>query len=81
MLAHQMLKINGKSRLTKRELEDIKENAGITRLQYNIIKLKYYDEDQPSVLRICDMLTISASTYDYQLHLAISQINAYYNSK
>ena len=76
-----MLKINGKSRLTKRELEDIKENAGITRLQYNIIKLKYYDEEQPSIVKICDMLMISARAYDYQLHLAISQINAYYNSK
>ena len=75
------LKINGKSRLTKRELEDIKENAGITRLQYNIIKLKYYDEEQPSIVKICDMLMISSRAYDYQLHLAISQINAYYNSK
>ena len=76
-----MLRINGKSRLTKRDLEEIKENSGITRLQYNIIRLKYYDEEQPSVVKICDVLSISEGTYVYQLHLAISQINAYYNSK
>lgn len=76
-----MLKINGKNRLTKMELEDIKENSGITRLQYNIIKLKYYDEDQPSVVKICDMLNLSDGVYDYQLHLAIKQIQNYYNTK
>jgi hypothetical protein len=76
-----MLKINGKNRLTKMELEDIKENSGITRLQYNIIKLKYYDEEQPSVVKICDMLNLSDGVYDYQLHLAIKQIQNYYNTK
>jgi hypothetical protein len=76
-----MLKINGKNRLTKMELEDIKENSGITRLQYNIIKLKYYDEEQPSVVKICDMLNLSDGVYDYQLHLAIKRIQNYYNTK
>ena len=76
-----MLKINGKNRLTKMELEDIKENSGITRLQYNIIKLKYYDEEQPSVVKICDMLNLSDGVYDYQLHLAIKQIQNYYSTK
>lgn len=76
-----MLKIAGKSRLTKKDLEDIKENSGITRLQYNIIRLKYYDQDQYSIVGICDKLNISVGTYDYQLRLAINQINHYYNSK
>lgn len=76
-----MLKIIGKSRLTRAELEDIKLNSGITRIQYEILRLKYFDENEYSVVKICDMLTISETTYECQLKKAIAQVVAYYALK
>lgn len=77
----QVLKINGKRRLTKAELEDILENSGITRIQGDIVRLRYYDRDEYSVVKICDKLSISERTYGYQLRQAVRQINSYWEAK
>ncbi len=76
-----MIKLAGKSRLTKAELEDIRENSGITNLQYEIVRLKYYDPNQNSVIKICDVLKIGVSTYEYQMRLIERQVNSYLSSK
>lgn len=76
-----MIKLAGKSRLTKAELEDIRENSGITNLQYEIVRLRYYDPNQYSVVKICDILKIGSSTYEYQMHLIDKQVNSYLNNK
>lgn len=76
-----MLKILGKSRLTRSELEDIQLNSGITAVQYDIIRLKFFDQHHYSVVKICDALAVSVSAYGYQLRQAIKQINAYLESK
>ena len=72
-----MIKLAGKCRLTKAELEDIRENSGITNLQYEIVRLRYYDPNQYSVVKICDMLRIGVSTYEYQMRLIDKQVNGY----
>ena len=72
-----MLKISGKSRLTKPKLEDIWLNSGITELQYEIIRLRYFDSKKYSVIQICDTLSISDGAYKYQLRQAIGQVNTY----
>lgn len=76
-----MLKILGKSRLTRAELEDIQLNSGITAVQYDIVRLKFFDQHHYSVVKICDALAVSISAYGYQLKKAIAQINAYLESK
>lgn len=63
------------------ELEEIRENSGITQLQFEIIKLRYYDHDDYSVRKICDTLMISDGTYTYQVRQAVEQVNMYFNSK
>lgn len=80
-ITNQMLKINGKRRLTRAELEDIRENSGITRIQSEIIRLKYYDREEYSVVKICELLSISVGAYGYQLRQAVRQINSYWESK
>lgn len=76
-----MLKILGKSRLTRAELEDIQLNSGITAVQYDIVRLKFFDQHHYSVVKICDALSVSVSAYVYQLKKAVEQINAYLESK
>lgn len=76
-----MIKLGGKRRLTKVELEDIRDNSGITNLQYEIVKLRYYDPNQYSVIKICDMLRIGTSTYEYQMRLIDKQVNCYLSSR
>ena len=76
-----MIKLAGKSRLTKQELEDIRDNSGITNLQYEILRLRYYDPNQYSVVKVCDMLKIGSSTYEYQMHLIDKQVNSYLSHK
>ena len=76
-----MIKLAGKSRLTKQELEDIRDNSGITNLQYEILRLRYYDPNQYSVVKICDILKIGSSTYEYQMHLIDKQVNSYLSHK
>lgn len=73
-----MKRIIGKRRLTRAELEDIRDNSGITELEFNIIKRKYYDKDAPYAFQIVDELHISPSQYTRTLNRAIEQITAYW---
>lgn len=76
-----MLKINGRTRLTRAEIEEIAENAGITEIQLEIIRLKYFDKNDYSARKICDTLSISDNAYFYQQRQAVEQVNTYFNSK
>lgn len=76
-----MMKLHDKTRLTRTELEEIKSESGITRLQYEIIRLKYFDHNHYSVVKICDTLAISVGAYGYQLRQAVKQVNTYFDSK
>lgn len=48
------LQINDTNRLTRDELEDYRANSGITHLQYEIIKRRYFDPDD----FFCQFLTL-----------------------
>lgn len=74
-----MLQINDTNRLTRAELEDYKQNSGITELQYEIIKRRYFDPDEPTVVSICMELKISAKKYNKELNRALLQIYKYEN--
>lgn len=73
-----MLRVNNATnRLTWNELEDIRKNSGITDMQYNIVRLRYYESARPSVVSICFELAISERTYSRELHRALEQIARY----
>lgn len=67
--------------MTRAELEEIAENAGITEIQLEIIRLKYFDKNDYSARKICDTLSISDNAYFYQQRQAVEQVNTYFNSK
>lgn len=72
------LKINETTnRLTRDELEDIRLNSGITDLQFEIIKRKYFDSDNPTVVAISMSLNISERKYNVELRKALEQIYRY----
>lgn len=75
------LKINDTNRLTRDELEDYRENSGITELQYKIIKRRYFDSDEPNVTAVCDELSISPKKYNKELNKALMQIYKYEQNK
>ncbi len=50
-------------RCTRRQLDDFCENAGLTDRQKHIVKRKLFDGDEPMVVKICNELCISQSTY------------------
>lgn len=73
-----MLKVNGEStRITKTELEDYRDNSGITDLQYEIIKRRYYDSSAPTLIAICIELHISERKFNRELNKALMQIYRY----
>lgn len=77
-----MLKVNGEStRITKDELQDYKENSGITDLQYEIIKRRYYDAGAPTIVAICIELHISERKFNRELNKALMQIYRYCKGK
>lgn len=76
-----MLKINDTNRLTRDELEDYRENSGITTLQYEIIKRRYFDPNEPTVVAVCLELKISAKKYNSKLNKALLQIYKYEHKK
>ena len=75
------LKINETNRLTREELEDYKANSGITELQAEIVRLRYYDPNEPTVVAICMELNISAKKYNRELNKALKQIYKYESKK
>lgn len=75
------LKPNDCGRLTLKELLDYKENSGITQRQYQILKRKFYDSDEPNRQMICSELNICTGTYNLELRKALQIIEAYKNNK
>lgn len=75
------LKPNKLGRLTLRELNDYKENSGITNRQYQILKRRFYDSDEPNRQMICTELNICAATYNLELRKALEIIKAYESNK
>nr|DAR01573.1 MAG TPA: Protein of unknown function (DUF722) [Caudoviricetes sp.] len=77
-----MLKINDDTnRLTRAEFEDYRLNSGITDLQAEIIRLRYHDAEQPTVISICLRLNISTRKYNRELNRALLQIFRYTSKK
>ena len=63
-----MIRLAGKSRLTKAELEDIRENSGITNLQYEIVRLRYYDnKSQTAIAQELGMTQMQVSRFERKL--------------
>ncbi len=76
-----MLKPNEIGRLTFQELIEYRENSGLTERQYQIIKRKYFDRDNPNMIAICDELNIGTATYSRDLNKAIAIIYRYNKRK
>lgn len=75
------LKPNDCGRLSLKELLDYKENSGLTQRQYQILKRKFYDSDEPNRQMICTELNISTVTYNNDLRKAFKIIDAYKTAK
>lgn len=75
------LKINGADRISLQELNDYRDNSGITERQYQIIKRKFYDKDEPNIIAICTELNIGTATYSRDLSKAIEIIKRYNKRK
>lgn len=76
-----MVRINDTNRLTRRELDDIRENSGITGIQYRIVRARFFDAENLSVTAICRRLSLSRSTYLRELNHALEQIKRYHGEK
>ena len=75
------LKINGADRISLQEINDYRDNSGITERQYQIIKRKFYDKDGPNVIAICAELNIGTATYSRDLSKAIEIVKRYNKRK
>ena len=75
------LKINGANRISLQELNDYRDNSGTTERQYQIIKRKFYDKDEPNIIAICAELNIGTATYSRDLSKAIEIIKRYNKRK
>lgn len=75
------LKPNSIGRLNLQELNDYRDNSGITQRQYQILKRKFFDSDEPTYQKICLELSIGTTTYNKELRKALSIIKAYKNNK
>ena len=64
-------------RLTRPELDDYCENAGLTALQKDILRLRYFDEHEPTIVAICIELHISESKFYRNQRKLLSQIYKY----
>ena len=64
-------------RLTRNEVDDYCANAGLTALQKEILKLRFFDESEPTVTEICIRLHISESKFYRNQRKLLSQIYKY----
>lgn len=64
-------------RLTRIELDDYCENAGLTNLQKEILRLKYFDPHEPTVVSICMQLNISENKFHRNRRALLNQIYKY----
>jgi len=67
-----MKQINGFKRLTKKQLDDFYSNSGITELQYKIIKYRYFDCNNPTVISQCLELG-NCKTLKYYMYVAMGE--------
>lgn len=68
-------------RLTRIELDDYIQNAGLTKLQQEILTLKYFDPNEPTVVAICMQLNISEYKFYHNQRALLKQIHKYENQK
>jgi len=68
-------------RLSIIELNDYCDNAGLTNLQKDILRLKYFDEHNYSVVEICLKLHISESKFYRNQRQLLSLIYKYERKK
>lgn len=68
-------------RLTKIELDDYCNNAGLTNLQKDILRLRYFDARDLTVVAVCLELNISENKYQRNLRALLNQIYKYENLK
>ena len=68
-------------RLSRIELDDYCENAGLTNLQKQILKMKYFDPDEPTVIAICFRLSISEHKFYSAQRALLRLIYKYENLK
>lgn len=66
-------------RLTRQELENYCDNAGLTIIQKDILRLRYFDERDLSVLQICNILHISERSYFREQKKLLTAIAKYEN--
>lgn len=64
-------------RLTRIELDDYCENAGLTTLQKQILELRYFDPEEPTVITICFQLNISEHKFYSNQRKLLNQIHKY----
>lgn len=71
------LKPNDCGRLTLQELEEYRYYSGITQRQYQILKRRFYDSDEPTIDKVCLELNIGTNTYNRDIKKAFKIINRY----
>ena len=64
-------------RLTRPEFDDYCTNAGLTALQKEILRLRYFDEHEPTIVSICIDLHISESKFFRNQRKLLQQIYKY----
>lgn len=74
-------KPNECGRLNLQELNDYRDNSGITDRQYQILKRRFFDRDEPNRQMICTELNISTVTYNNDLRKALKIVEVYKNNK
>lgn len=68
-------------RVNRIELEDFTENAGLTETQIQILRMKYFDSAERSVVSICDVLSISVTKYSKENRSLWDSIDRYLAQK
>lgn len=68
-------------RLTRPELDDYCDNAGLTALQKDILRLRYFDDGEPTIVAICIELNISESKFYRNQRKLLDQIYRYEKKK
>ena len=64
-------------RVNRIELEDFAENAGLTETQIQILRMKYFDSEERSVVSICMSLNISVTKYSKENRSLWDSIDRY----
>ena len=68
-------------RINRIELEDFTESAGLTETQIQILRMKYFDSAERSVVSICDELNISVTKYSKENRSLWDSIDRYLAQK